>query len=91
MGRSGLLAKIGDLSSLTGRDAIRLFDEQVDTGFAPFRGVPSIDTVARVISGLGDHGLVWAASTAWRARRSGARRKPGRAGTGRGRECSRAW
>jgi len=74
VGRSGLLAKIGDLSSLTGRDAIRLFDEQVDTFFAPYRGVPSIDAVARVISGLGDHGLVWAVSTAWRARRSGARR-----------------
>ena len=74
VGRNGLLAKIGDLSSLTGRDAIRLFDEQVDTLFAPYRGVPSIDAVARVISGLGDHGLVWAVSTAWRARRSGARR-----------------
>jgi membrane-associated phospholipid phosphatase len=74
VGRHGLLAKIGDLSSLTGRDAIRLFDEQVDTLFAPYRGVPSIDAVARVISGLGDHGLVWAVSTAWRARRSGARR-----------------
>lgn len=74
VGRRGLLVKIGDLSSLTGRDAIRLFDEQVDTWFAPFRGVPSIDAVARVISGLGDHGLVWAVSTAWRARRYGARR-----------------
>ncbi|MDQ1362023.1 MAG: hypothetical protein QOJ44_2400, partial [Acidimicrobiaceae bacterium] len=31
VGRNGFLAKIGDLSSLTGRDAIRLFDEQVDT------------------------------------------------------------
>jgi undecaprenyl-diphosphatase len=74
VGRSGLFAKIGDLSSLTGKDAIRLLDEQVDTLFAPFRGVPSIDAVARVISGLGDHGLMWAVSTAWRARRSGPRR-----------------
>jgi undecaprenyl-diphosphatase len=74
VGRSGVLAKIGDLSSLTGKDAVRLFDEQVDALFAPFRGVPSIDAAARVISGLGDHGLVWAVSTAWRARRSGARR-----------------
>jgi membrane-associated phospholipid phosphatase len=74
VGRGGVLAKIGDLSSLTGKDAIRLFDEQVDTWFAPYRGVPSIDAAARIISGLGDHGLVWAVSTAWRARRSGARR-----------------
>jgi membrane-associated phospholipid phosphatase len=74
LGRSGVLAKIGDLSSLTGKDAIRLFDEQVDAWFSPFRGVPSIDAAARVVSGLGDHGLVWAVSTAWRARRSGARR-----------------
>ncbi|HEY2565861.1 MAG TPA: phosphatase PAP2 family protein [Acidimicrobiales bacterium] len=74
VGRGGVLAKFGDLSSLTGKDAIRLFDEQVDTWFAPYRGVPSIDAAARIISGLGDHGLVWAVSTAWRARRSGARR-----------------
>ena len=74
VGRGGVLGKIGDLSSLTGKDAIRLFDEQIDTWFAPYRGVPSIDAAARIISGLGDHGLVWAVSTAWRARRSGARR-----------------
>jgi membrane-associated phospholipid phosphatase len=74
VGRSGVLTKIGDLSSLTGKDAVRLFDEQVDAWFGPFRGVPSIDAAARIVSGLGDHGLVWAVSTAWRARRSGARR-----------------
>jgi membrane-associated phospholipid phosphatase len=74
VGRGGVLAKMGDLSSLTGKDAIALFDEQVDAWFAPYRGVPSIDAAARIISGLGDHGLVWAVSTAWRARRSGARR-----------------
>lgn len=74
VGRSGVLAKIDDLSSLTGKDAVRLFDEQVDAVFGPFRGVPSMDAAARIISGLGDHGLVWAVSTAWRARRSGARR-----------------
>jgi undecaprenyl-diphosphatase len=72
--RTGVLARIGDLSAVTGKDAIRLFDEQVDGWFAPYRGVPSIDAAARVVSGLGDHGLVWAVSTAWRARRSGARR-----------------
>ncbi|HEX3566740.1 MAG TPA: phosphatase PAP2 family protein [Acidimicrobiales bacterium] len=74
VGRSGVLAKIGDLSTLTGKDAVRLFDEQVDAWFAPYRGAPSVDAAARIISGLGDHGLVWAVSTAWRARRSGARR-----------------
>lgn len=74
VGRRGVLAKIGDLSTLTAKDAVRLFDDQVDAWFAPYRGVPSVDAAARIISGLGDHGLVWAVSTAWRARRSGARR-----------------
>ena len=30
-----------------------------------------MDGVAKVVTGLGDHGIMWAATTVWRARRSG--------------------
>ncbi len=77
--KDGIAKKIGDLGALdlgalTGKDMIQLLDDQVDAWFEPFRGNAAADTVARVVSGLGDHGLMWAASTAWRARRPGARR-----------------
>jgi len=62
------------LTSLTGTELVARMDDRVDAWFDPWRGRPAPDTAARIVSGLGDHGLVWAASTAWRARRPGARR-----------------
>jgi undecaprenyl-diphosphatase len=56
------------------RALVHLMDDQVDAWFEPLRGRPSVDAAAKVISGLGDHGLIWAASTAWRARHKGPRR-----------------
>jgi len=46
-------------------------DDRVDTWFEPLRGKPGLDGAAKVITGLGDRGLMWAATTAWRARRPG--------------------
>ena len=63
-----------DPSSLSFGDMVRMLDERVDGWFEPWRGKPVPDTVARIVSGLGDHGLLWAASTAWRARHPGSRR-----------------
>jgi undecaprenyl-diphosphatase len=63
-----------DLGSLTPSDAIRIVDRRVDALFEPLRGNAALDATAKVISGLGDRGLVWAVATAWRARRPGARR-----------------
>ncbi len=63
-----------DLGSLTPSDAIRIVDRRVDALFEPLRGNAALDATAKIISGLGDRGLVWAVATAWRARRPGARR-----------------
>jgi undecaprenyl-diphosphatase len=63
-----------DLGPLDIGEFVRLMDERVDARFEPYRGRTVVDSVARIVSGLGDHGLVWAASTAWRARQPGARR-----------------
>ncbi|MHB1712375.1 MAG: phosphatase PAP2 family protein [Acidimicrobiales bacterium] len=63
-----------DFGSLGVGDAIQLIDDGVDAWFERFRGNPVLDTSARIVSGLGDHGLLWAVSTAWRARRPGNRR-----------------
>lgn len=61
-----------------GRDAlqrmVQAVDDRVDTWFEPYRGRPGLDGAAKVITGLGDHGFMWAAITAWRARRSGPER-----------------
>jgi len=64
-----------DLSSLEPADLVHLVDERVDAWFEPLRGNAAAAAAARVVSGLGDHGLLWAASTAWRARRPGDRRR----------------
>jgi len=53
---------------------IGAIDHWVDGRFEPLRGQPSIDSAAKVITGLGDHGLMWAATTVWRARHSGPER-----------------
>ena len=63
-----------DLGSLTPSDAVRIVDRRVDALFEPLRGNAALDATAKIISGLGDRGLVWAVATAWRARRPGARR-----------------
>jgi undecaprenyl-diphosphatase len=49
-------------------------DARVDTWFEPLRGEPSLDATAKLITGLGDHGLMWAATTVWRARHTGPER-----------------
>jgi undecaprenyl-diphosphatase len=46
-------------------------DERIDGWFDPLRGSPGLDGAAKVITGLGDHGLMWAATTVWRARHTG--------------------
>jgi membrane-associated phospholipid phosphatase len=50
---------------------VEAIDERVDAWFDVIRGNPTFDGAAKVITGLGDHGLMWAATTVWRARRSG--------------------
>ncbi|MDA8057525.1 MAG: phosphatase PAP2 family protein [Actinomycetota bacterium] len=52
--------------------ALVRFDAAVDRWFEPLRGRPVVESTARLVSGLGDHGLVWALVTAgrlWRAQR----------------------
>jgi membrane-associated phospholipid phosphatase len=63
-----------DPGSLRLTDLVRRLDDRVDSWFEPLRGNQMADGAARVISGLGDRGLVWTASTAWRARRPGVKR-----------------
>ena len=55
-------------------DLVRRFDERVDDWFEPWRGTPALDGVAKVVTGLGDRGLMWAATAVWRARHSGPER-----------------
>jgi membrane-associated phospholipid phosphatase len=63
-----------DPSSIGLGDMVEAIDDRVDTWFEPWRGQPVVDAMARIVSGLGDRGLLWAASTAWRGRRPGSRR-----------------
>ncbi|MGH9080093.1 MAG: phosphatase PAP2 family protein, partial [Acidimicrobiales bacterium] len=56
------------------RAAARAVDQRVDGWFEPIRGRPALDGTAKLITGLGDHGLMWAGTTVWRARRSGPER-----------------
>lgn len=53
---------------------VRAVDDQIDAWFEPLRGKPALDGMAKVVTGLGDHGIMWAATTAWRARRTGPER-----------------
>jgi membrane-associated phospholipid phosphatase len=53
---------------------IRSIDDRVDGWFEPLRGNPTIDGAAKLVTGLGDHGLMWAVTTAWRARHTGPER-----------------
>jgi undecaprenyl-diphosphatase len=62
-------------SSTTGLAGwVAAIDQRVDRWFDPLRGSPAFDGAAKLITGLGDHGLMWAATTGWRARRSGPER-----------------
>jgi membrane-associated phospholipid phosphatase len=54
---------------------VEAIDQRVDAWFDLVRGVPAFDGAAKVITGLGDHGLMWAATTVWRARRTGPDRR----------------
>jgi undecaprenyl-diphosphatase len=53
---------------------VRTVDDRVDAWFEPLRGKPALDATAKVITGLGDHGIMWAATTVWRARHTGPER-----------------
>lgn len=53
---------------------VQAMDERVDGWIEPWRSNPSFDMAAKVITGLGDHGLMWAATTVWRARHTGPER-----------------
>lgn len=55
-------------------DRVAAFDAAVDGWFEPLRGRPWADGAARAVSGLGDHGLMWAVTTVWRVRRTGSDR-----------------
>jgi undecaprenyl-diphosphatase len=53
---------------------VQRMDQRVDAWFEPLRGDPRFDGVAKVITGLGDRGLMWAVTAAWRARHTGPER-----------------
>ncbi len=46
-------------------------DDAVDGWFDSVRGTPAIDTAAKVVTGLGDRGVLWTGVAVWRGRRSG--------------------
>ena len=50
-------------------------DDRVDRLFEPLRGNPTVDTAAKVITGIGDHGWLWTGVAMWRGRRSGPARR----------------
>ena len=50
-------------------------DDRIDGWFDHLRGNPKFDGAAKVVTGLGDRGLMWAATTVWRARHTGPERK----------------
>jgi undecaprenyl-diphosphatase len=54
---------------------VQRVDQLVDGWFEPLRGSPALDSAAKVVTGLGDHGLMWATTTVWRARHTGPERK----------------
>ncbi len=53
---------------------VKAVDDGVDAWFEPLRGIPALDGIAKVVTGLGDHGIMWAATTVWRARHTGPER-----------------
>ena len=55
--------------------AVTRLDDAVDAAFEPFRGRPSVDRAAALVSNLADYGLVWVALAAGKGRRRGPRRR----------------
>jgi len=55
--------------------AVDRFDDGVDRLFEPLRGNPAVDTAAKVITGIGDHGWLWTGVAVWRGRHSGPTRR----------------
>jgi membrane-associated phospholipid phosphatase len=55
--------------------AVTSFDDAVDRLFEPMRGSAAVDSAAKVITGLGDHGWLWTGIAVWRGRRSGSARR----------------
>ncbi len=53
---------------------VRSVDDRVDAWFEPLRGNPALDGAAKLATGLGDYGVMWAATTVWRARHTGPER-----------------
>ena len=55
--------------------AVDAVDTRVDRVFAPLRGRPVVDGAAKVVTGLGDHGVLWTLVAMWRGRHSGPQRR----------------
>jgi len=68
-----------DPSAVDGRTGVATVvdavDGWVDRRFEPFRGIPAVDTAAKVITGAGDHGWLWTGVAVWRGWRSGPARR----------------
>lgn len=71
-GPTGTASPAGPSGGLA--SVVQALDGRIDRWFEPARGVPALDGLAKAITGLGDHGLMWAATTAWRARHTGPER-----------------
>ena len=67
--------RVGDAPESGFRSAVTAFDCDVDRMFEPMRGRAPVDSAAKVVTVLGDHGWVWTAIAVWRARRSGPARR----------------
>jgi membrane-associated phospholipid phosphatase len=69
----------GDPSTVDGRTGVAAVvdavDEWIDRRFEPFRGIPAVDTAAKVVTVAGDHGWLWTGVAVWRGRRSGPARR----------------
>jgi len=55
--------------------AVDRLDDSVDRLFEPLRGNPTVDTAAKVITTVGDHGWLWTGIAVWRGRHSGPTRR----------------
>lgn len=70
-GRELGAASEDDDALATLRTFVGAVDRRVDAWFEPYRGRPVLDGAAKAITGLGDHGFLWAAITVWRGRHPG--------------------
>jgi len=66
-------APTGDHSGLLA--VVDAVDDRVDRLFEPLRGNSAVDTLAKVITGIGDHGWLWTGVAVWRGRHSGPTRR----------------